>query len=441
MPQPDHRPPPTGKGIIIAAPRSGSGKTLVMLGLVAALRRRGLTIAPAKTGPDYIDTAILSRVAGRDAVNLDPWAMPAGQLQALAAAQAATADLLVIEGVMGLFDGAADGTGSTADLAATLGLPIVLVLDAEGQGQSIAALATGFARFRADTPVAGLILNRVASARHEQLLREALAPLEIPILGVLHRRAALHLPSRHLGLVMPSEMAGFDAVVEEMANAITERFDLEAFLRIFLPLSPIRSAGSHMLPPLGQRIAIAQDEAFCFLYAHILTGWRAQGATLTPFSPLADQPPQTNSDAVYLPGGYPELHGGRLASAAAFAAGMKAASNRGALIYGECGGYMVLGQSLTDREGQTHPMLGLLPVSTDISKPRLSLGYRRLSHRSPLPWPSHLTGHEFHYSTGTGGQGLFAARDARGAELPAMGAVAGRVMGSYAHVIGVATHG
>lgn len=436
MPTPDHRPPPTGKGIIIAAPRSGSGKTLITLGLIAALRRRGLVVAPAKTGPDYIDTAILGRVAGREAVNLDPWAMPPAQLRAIAADRAASADILMIEGVMGLFDGAADGTGSTADLAAVLDLPIVLILDAEGQGQSIAALAAGFARFRSDTPIAGLILNRVASPRHEQLLREALAPLEIPILGVLPRRATLHLPSRHLGLVMPNEMAAFDAVVGEAADAITGQFDFDAFFRISVPIKQMPSAGSHILPPLGQRIAIARDDAFCFLYPHILDGWRAQGATLTTFSPLADEAPETNSNAIYLPGGYPELHGHVLAGAGRFRASLHDAAKRNALIYGECGGYMVLGETLIDRDGASHRMVGLLPVVTDISKPRLSLGYRRLSHQSPLPWPANLTGHEFHYSSGTAATPLFAARDARGAGLPAMGAVAGRVMGSYAHVIG-----
>jgi cobyrinic acid a,c-diamide synthase len=440
MAMPFHDPPATPRGFIIAAPRTGSGKTLFTLGLIAALRRRGLVVAPAKTGPDYIDAAILSRVAGRDAVNLDPWAMPPDQLHSLASTQARGADLLVIEGVMGLFDGAADGSGSTADLAAALSLPVLLVIDAAGQGQSIAALASGFAYFRPDVQVAGIILNRVSGSRHEQLLREALAPLDIPVLGVLPRNEGLALPSRHLGLVMPDELASFDSIVEAAASIIADTCDIDGLLACFSAVNTLRSAGFHFLPPLGQHIAIARDAAFCFLYRHILDAWHTQGATLSWFSPLADEYPAVNSDAVFLPGGYPELHGSALASAKGFHAGMRRAADSGALIYGECGGYMVLGTQLTDRAGDTHEMLGLLPHATDISKPRLSLGYRQLTHNSPLPWPARLRGHEFHYSTGNPalGSALFTATDARGHATEPMGAIAGRVMGSYAHVIGVA---
>jgi cobyrinic acid a,c-diamide synthase len=424
-------------GLIIAAPRSGSGKTLVTLGLLAALQRRGLVVAPAKTGPDYIDRAILARVAGTEAINLDPWAMSPDRLRALAANHAIGADLLLIEGVMGLFDGAADGTGSTADLAATLQLPVILVVDAEKQGQSIAALVSGFARFRADVEVAGVIVNRVATTRHEHMLLAALRPLGIPVLGVLPRRDSLHLPERHLGLVMPDEVAGFDAVAMAAAEVLEEFVDLTLLAAMGSKLGP-HSPKLSSISPLGQRIAVAMDDAFCFIYPHLLADWRAQGAQITPFSPLANEPPQTNSDAVFLPGGYPELHGSILASADNFHAGMRAAAARDALLYGECGGYMVLGETLTDKVGVTHRMSGLLPVSTDISRPKRALGYRRLQHTGALPWPKALMGHEFHYSTGSVGAPLFTATDALGTGLPPMGAVIGRVMGSYAHVIDVA---
>lgn len=424
-------------GLIIAAPRSGSGKTVVTLGLLAALKRRGLTVAPAKTGPDYIDRAILARVAGSEAINLDPWAMSADRLRSLASSHAAGADLLVIEGVMGLFDGAADGTGSTADLAATLKLPVVLVVDADRQGQSIAALVSGFARFRPDVEIAGLIVNRVATTRHEQMLLAALQPLGIPVLGVLPRRDSLHLPERHLGLVMPGEVAGFDAVVEAAADVL-ERFADLGLLAALSSKVTMSSPPLGRISPLGQRIAVAMDEAFCFIYPHLLADWRAQGTEIIPFSPLADDYTRTDSDAVFLPGGYPELHGKKLAAATRFHDGLRAAAARNALIYGECGGYMVLGETLTDASGTTHRMAGLLPVSTDISRPKRTLGYRRLSHNSPLPWPAELMGHEFHYSTGGGANPLFAATDALGTALPPLGAVAGRVMGSYAHVIDVA---
>jgi cobyrinic acid a,c-diamide synthase len=253
-------------GLIIAAPRSGSGKTVVTLGLLAALKRRGLAVAPAKTGPDYIDRAILARVAGTDAINLDPWAMPADRLRTLAATHAAGADLLLIEGVMGLFDGAADGTGSTADLAATLKLPVILVVDADRQGQSIAALVSGFASFRPDVEVAGLIVNRVATNRHEQMLLAALRPLGIPVLGVLPRRDSLHLPERHLGLVMPDEVAEFDTVVNSAASALEEFVDLNRLVSVSSPVEARTGTHVRNISPLGQRIAIAMDDAFCFMY-------------------------------------------------------------------------------------------------------------------------------------------------------------------------------
>jgi cobyrinic acid a,c-diamide synthase len=454
-----------GKGLVIAAPRSGSGKTLVTLGLIAALRARGVDVAPAKTGPDYIDAAILSRVAHRDAVNLDPWAMSPNRLRWIAANQAGENGLLLVEGVMGLFDGAADGTGSTGDLAAALNLPVILVVDAERQSQSVAALVSGFANWRPGVRIASVILNRVATTKHETMLRWALAETRIPVLGVLPRRDTLHLPDRHLGLVLPDEVANFDAVVTAAADAISEYLDLDALLKLAAPVhpSPLRGGteggggavdrrwtptpnpspqggGEQRLEPLGQRIAIARDDAFAFLYPHWLADWRAAGAELTFFSPLADEPHDETADAVFLPGGYPELHGATLAAASRFTAGLIAARDRDALIYGECGGFMVLGETLTDKSGMTHRMTGLLPVTTSIERPRRHLGYRRLAHNSPLPWPERLYGHEFHYSTGEvlGADPLFRANDAVGEPQPPMGAMVGRVMGSYAHVIDVA---
>ena len=427
-------------GLIIAAPRSGSGKTTVTLGLLAALRARGIAVAPAKTGPDYIDRAILARAAGSEAINLDPWAMSPDRLRALAQGHAAGADLLLVEGVMGLFDGATDGIGSTGDLAATLGLPVILVVDAEKQGQSIAALVQGFARFRPGVEIAGLILNRVATTRHERLLVAALEPLGIPVLGVLPRRDTLALPDRHLGLVLPDEIAVFDAVVAAAAAAIEEFIDLNRLLSLSSNLPSQKAIRFVPFLPLGQRIAIARDAAFAFLYTHWLSDWRDQGAELTFFSPVANESAPMNSDAIFLPGGYPELHAAALAAADHFHAGLHAARDRGALIYGECGGYMVLGETLTDKSGTSCPMAGLLPVRTDISRPRRTLGYRRLRHTSPLPWPAHLTGHEFHYSSSRDNPAtpLFEATDALGGRLPPMGSVVGRVMGSYAHVIDMA---
>ena len=432
-------------GFVIAAPRSGSGKTLVTLGLLAALRDRGRAVAPAKTGPDYIDTAILARAAGRPAINLDPWAMPPPRLAQLARRHAEAADLLVVEGVMGLFDGAADGTGATADLASALDLPVILVLDAERQSHSIAALAHGFIGWRPGLRIAGLIVNRAGSQRHEAILRHALAAVPVPLLGVLPADPALTLPARHLGLVLPDEIARFDDIVALAARAVATHLDLDRLLTLAVAATPAPppAVAAAPLPPLGQRIAIARDAAFSFVYPHWLADWHAAGAELSFFSPLADEAPDPAADAVFLPGGYPELHGAQLAAAGDFQASLHAAAWRGALLYGECGGFMVLGRSLTDRDGTTHPMAGLLPHASRIDRPRRVLGYRRLEHASPLPFPGLLRGHEFHYSSldPVAGTPLFRATDALGTELPPMGLREGRVMGSYAHIIDAEPNG
>lgn len=427
------------KGLVIAAPRSGSGKTVITLGLLAALRRRGVVVAPAKTGPDYIDPAFLGRAALREAVNLDPWAMSPARLKALAAMQSTGADLLLVEGVMGLFDGAADNTGSTADLAELLELPVVLAVDSERQSQSVAPLVAGFANWRPGVRIAGVILNRVASMKHERMLVEALAATGIACLGAIPRDAALVVPERHLGLVLPGEVAAFDTFLDAAAETIGSYVDLTGLQAIAAPIAG-GEATDAPLAPLGQRIAIARDDAFAFLYPHLLDGWRAMGAELSFFSPLADEAPQGQADAVFLPGGYPELHGATLANATTFKAGLLAARDRGALLYGECGGFMVLGETLVDKAGQGHAMAGLLPVTTRIDRPKRILGYRRLVQSGDLPWPGHLNGHEFHYSSAKQSrlEPLFAATDARGEALPPMGAVIGRVMGSYAHVIDAA---
>ncbi|MET3926489.1 cobyrinate a,c-diamide synthase [Devosia sp. 2618] len=427
------------KGLVIAAPRSGSGKTVITLGLLAALRRRGTVVAPAKTGPDYIDPAFLSRAALRDAVNLDPWSMSAARLKSLAATQATGADLLLVEGVMGLFDGAADNTGSTADLAELLELPVILVVDAERQSQSVAPLVAGFANWRPGVRIAGVILNRVASMKHERMLTDALSATGIPCLGAIPRDANLIVPERHLGLVMPGEVAAFETFLDAAAEAIASFIDLPRLHALATPIAE-GDAPSAPLAPLGQRIAIARDDAFAFLYPHLLDGWRAMGAELSFFSPLANEAPASDADAIYLPGGYPELHGATLAAAQTFKSGLTAAHDRNALIYGECGGFMVLGETLVDKAGQGHAMANLLPVTTRIDRPKRILGYRRLIQSGDLPWPGHLNAHEFHYSSARQSRltPLFAATDARNEPLPPMGAVIGRTMGSYAHIIDAA---
>ena len=415
--------------VLVSAPSSGAGKTTVTLGLLRALRRSGVPVASAKAGPDYIDPAFHAAASGAECVNLDPFAMRPELIAGLAPKGG-----LVVEGMMGLFDGAADGTGSAADLAALLRLPVVLVVDCARQSHSVAALVRGFTTHRPDVPLAGLILNRVATPRHEAMLRGALEPLALPILGALPPRADLALPERHLGLVQAGEHGDLDAFLNRAADWIEAGIDLAA-----LPCGADAPAGEAApLAPPGSRIAVARDTAFAFAYPHLLAGWRQAGAELSFFSPLADEAPEESADAVYLPGGYPELHAGRLSGNVGFRAGMNAAAARGALIYGECGGYMSLGETLEDAEGVTHPMLGLLPLRTSFRVRKRHLGYRRLEPATAGPWDGPLVGHEFHYATilheGEADR-LFTARDALGATVGPMGLRVGRVMGSFAHVI------
>ncbi len=322
-----------------------------------ALAQRGVPVRPAKSGPDYIDPQFLARAAGSACLNLDAWGMGEKRLRALAATHAGSDGFLLVEGVMGLFDGAIGGGGSTADLAARLALPIVLIIDAAHMAQSVAALAEGFIRFRDDLGFVGVILNRVASDRHEKMLRDALDERGIACLGALRNDKSLGVPDRHLGLVQPEEIAGIDPLIERAARAVALGVDLDALTAAAAPLAG--SDNARRLPPLGQRIAIARDAAFGFLYDHWLSDWRMAGAELSFFSPLANEAPAPDTDAVFLPGGYPELHGATLAAASRFHAGMIAARDRNGLIYGECGGYMVLGEALTDATGKTHKMTGL----------------------------------------------------------------------------------
>jgi cobyrinic acid a,c-diamide synthase len=425
------------KGLIIAATQSGSGKTLLTTALLGALKEQGMKVASAKTGPDYIDGQVHGLATDQSAINLDPWAMSQSRQRSLLSQQASGHDLVLVEGVMGLFDGSASGKGSTADLAKNLQLPVVLVVDCGSMAQSIAALVYGFQNLRTDIDVAGVILNRVASDKHEKMLKSALAKLDIEVLGALRRNAELDIPSRHLGLTLPEDFAKSRTVAALAISEVKKRLDLDGLLHLAKPI--LAAQASPKLAPLGQNIAIAKDAAFAFLYPHLLADWQAQGAQLHFFSPLADEAPADEADAVFLPGGYPELHSALLADAQNFKRGMHKAADRDALIYGECGGYMVLGESLTDKSGNSFEMTGLLPLQTAINRPRRQLGYRRLSHKSILPWPSDLLGHEFHYSTELKREGdpLFRASDAEANAVGQMGLHRNRILGSYAHIIDV----
>jgi len=389
----------------------------------------GHRVRGAKSGPDFIDPRFHQAATGRASVNLDAWAMRPARLRALAAGPG----LLVAEGAMGLFDGAPpDGRGSSADLAAALGLPVLLIVDAGRMSQSVLPLVAGFAGHDRRISVGGVILNRVGSARHERILRHALSPLPVPVLGAIPRLDDLHLPSRHLGLLQAGETDALDAFIDRAATICAAHVDLGAILTLAKPMAPAPTRP--LSPPPARTIALADDIAFSFSYPHLLDDWQAAGAEIRRFSPLRNDPVPP-ADLVFLPGGYPELHAARLSLADVFLNSLRNAAQQ-ADIYGECGGYMVLGEGLVDADGTRHAMAGLLPLETSFADTRLHLGYRRVSAAGGS-FPGTWAAHEFHYSTALSERGprLFQAEDAEGNRLEPMGLIRGRVSGSYAHLI------
>jgi cobyrinic acid a,c-diamide synthase len=438
-----------GSGLIIAAPASGSGKTVVTLAILRALARAGTSVTSFKVGPDYIDPAFHAAASGRPCLNLDLWAMRPATVASLLDRLCADSDLVIGEGAMGLFDGAADGTGSTADIAAATGWPVLLLVDVRGQAASAAAVVRGFAAHRADVAVAGVVFNRVGGEAHIDALRRAMAPLEIPVLGFLPRADRMALPERHLGLVQAGERDELDAFLEGAADLVERYLDLAVLKSLARPPRTVGEPATADvgLAVLGQRIAVARDVAFAFAYPAQFDAWRAAGATLSFFSPLGGEAPAVDADAIFLPGGYPELYAGRLAANAAFLGGLQNAAARGVSIYGECGGYMVLGNALIDAGGESHAMAGLLPLTTSFAQRRLHLGYRQVQLAAECSLGgagAAFRGHEFHYSVVRDegpGDPLFHCRDARGEPLGDSGRRRGTVMGSFIHLIDRAEDG
>jgi cobyrinic acid a,c-diamide synthase len=434
----------SARGLIISAPRSGAGKTIVTLALLAALRQRGMAVRAAKAGPDYIDPGFHAAATGHACVNLDTWAMPPALLGRLVDEAASNADFLLVEGAMGLFDGLpgpVGRTGAAADLAARFGLPVLLVLDVSGQSQTAAALVRGLATHDAAVGIAGVVLNRVGSERHRLLVSGAIAVLGVPILGAIPRDATLALPERHLGLVQANEHPGLSEWIERLAAVAEQHINLDEVVATSATLTPGAAKGrSTALPPPGNRIALAADAAFSFIYPHVLDGWRRAGAEVVRFSPLADEPPPDDCDSCWLPGGYPELHAGTLAAAARFRVGLvRFAATRP--VHGECGGYMVLGERLIDAAGARHAMTGLLGHATSFAHRRLHLGYReaKLLAECPIgPARARVRGHEFHYATllpSANDAPLAELRDGEGRPLGPDGGRRGHVTGTFFHAI------
>jgi cobyrinic acid a,c-diamide synthase len=436
--------PHLARGLVIAAPRSGSGKTMLTLGLMRAFKNAGLRVGGAKCGPDYIDPAFHAAATGKQSFNLDSWAMPLSLLHALALATGAACDLVLCEGSMGMFDGVPGDlgrTGASADVAAALGWPVLLVIDVSGQAQTAAAIVKGCALYDPRVKIAGIILNRVGSERHRRLITDAMKTLGVAVLGALPRAEKIYLPERHLGLVQAGETAQIDALLDNIAEFVSAHVDIKAVVDCAQFTRASVGASSSALAPPAQRIAIARDEAFSFIYPHVLAGWQSAGAEITFFSPIADEPPPEHCELCWLPGGYPELHAGRLAAATCFLNGLRRFAQTRP-VHGECGGYMVLGQGLVDQDGQSHRMAGLLGPSFSFAKRALHLGYRdaRLAAAHPLgPAGAGFRGHEFHYATidaANQPDHPFAfVRDAHGGAEQPEGNRRGEVTGSFFHII------
>jgi cobyrinic acid a,c-diamide synthase len=440
-----HRAGERPSGLILAAPASGSGKTLVTAGLARCLRGRGWRVATAKAGPDFVDPGFHALASGRPCQNLDVWAMRGPTIAALLRRLEADADIVLCEGAMGLFDGTgSDGeVGSTAELARITGWPVVLVVDARGQGASVAALIRGFVGHRSEVTVVGVLFNRVSGTRHKMVV-EAAAARALPafaVLGSFPANSALILPTRHLGLVPFPENRDAERIIDDAAAAIDRSLDVDRLVRLARPARLCDAGEATGILPLGRHIAIARDDAFCFLYPAMLDGWRRAGAEISFFSPLAGEIPAAQADAVYLPGGYPELWADRIAAAAAFFADLRRAAAAGTPVYGECGGFMVLGEALIDATGNSFRMAALLPLVTSFAERRLTLGYRQMALVADGPLGhacASFRGHEFHYATVVqegAADRLWRMSDAAGDDLGMAGLRCGSVFGSFLHLV------
>jgi cobyrinic acid a,c-diamide synthase len=440
--------------LMIAGSHSGVGKTTITVGLIEALRHRGLSVQPFKVGPDYIDPTYHTLAAARPCRNLDTWMLPAERVRDLFERAAQSADLAVIEGVMGLYDGFgySDETGSSAEVAKLLDCPVVLVLDASKMARSAGAIALGYRRFDEHTPLAGFIVNRTASAQHGRGVTMAIEQATgLPVFGWLPRAAPLQVPERHLGLVPTVEPGRWEEFTRTAGDAVARNVDIDALLTVARPFGHdataergliSRSAGaSRRTGGKHPVIAVARDEAFHFTYEDNLDLLRDAGANIALFSPLHDTALPERTAGIILGGGFPEIYAERLAANRAMHAALRAAHERMLPIYAECGGLMYLAESIIDGRGGVHPMVGLLPGHCRMAG-RLTLGYRTARCMGDswfLRAGETIRGHEFHYSTWEGRRADLPAaydvlpRSGEGVPCPE-GARVGNLWASYVHV-------
>jgi cobyrinic acid a,c-diamide synthase len=431
------------RGLVIAGTQSGVGKTTITLGLIAALARRGLSVQPFKVGPDFIDPGHHSRAAGRVCRNLDGWMLSRETNEALFRRQARQADVAVVEGVMGLFDGydGASEAGSTAQMAKWLGLPVLLVVDARAMARSAAALVHGFAGFDPDLSLAGVIFNRIGSAGHLEYLEQALASLQdVRCFGGLPRDPELAIPERHLGLATAEDHPLEEVYLHYLAEWLEAHLDLDGLLQALSPLALPEEPAPEAGPP-AVRLGVARDRAFCFYYPENLELLAQRGAELVPFSPLEDRELPAHLDGIYLGGGYPELYAEQLAGNVGLKQALQKSAAGGLPIYAECGGLMYLARDIRDLEGRTFRMAGVFPFSVQMLPRLKALGYREVTLTAAgLPGPpgTRARGHEFHYSEIVGQPDgvpcLYRLTPRQGGEAVNEGYRANNVLASYVHL-------
>lgn len=433
------------KGIVVGAVGSGSGKTTVALGLLAAAKSRGLSVAPFKVGPDFIDPGHHTHIVGRRSRNLDGWMLSRDQNLGVFSKAACEADLVVVEGVMGLYDGynGRSEDGSTAQMAKWLGLPVLLVVNASSMARSAAALVHGFEQFDPELDFAGVLFNRIGSPRHLDYLMEALnGHVRMPILGGIPRTEAVDIPERHLGLHTAEDYPLSGNAIERLADLVEASLDLDAFLEALPDVAPPENrAPAEASTEPDIRIGVARDRAFCFYYPDNLELLESCGAKLVFFSPIKDRDLPENIDGLYLGGGYPELAAKTLSDNQSMREQVRQASECGMPIYGECGGFMYLCRELVDVQGGIHPMAGCFPFTARMHPKLKALGYREVKLQQDTllgPTGQTIRGHEFHYShvdaTEDSVRKAYKATPRKGVSHAVDGYAVRQTLGSYVHL-------
>lgn len=437
------------KGFIISALNSDSGKTVITAALINLLQKKGYKIGSFKVGPDYIDPMFHQKITQNTCFNIDLWAMPRTRVQATIKYLLQNNDWVIGEGVMGLFDGSQSIGFSTAHVATLMNMPVILIVNCHRLAETILPIIQGVLDQQKQFKVIGIILNQVGSERHAQILLKSLQAINVPILGYLPRLEDFVFPHRHLGLHQPTNINDFHKKIDDVSHLLARYLNLDLLIKIIEKNSLTKNNLAQTipypntsLPILGQRIAVAFDNAFSFVYPTLLESWRLAGAEIFLFSPLANQQPASHVDAVYLPGGYPELYLKEISQNTSFLNALKKLSTHSSTtIYGECGGFMVMGQSIEDEAGNLWPMAGLFDLVTSMKHKKLVLGYRKVETLQETVFGQkgcYYRGHEFHYARSTNSssdQPLFKMMDSQGDLLENVGLQRKNTLGSFIHLI------